>query len=291
MSDPSLHPASPSRSGPRPRPAPSTAPDLFRTGLYVPGDRPDRFAKAAASGAELVVLDLEDAVAPERKAQAREEVIAWLATRTGDGDPAFQVRVNAGDDDDLRAVATLPTRIGVRLPKVDAVSTVAAAALLAPGRSLVALLENARGVLRAAEIAAHPAVSALALGESDLRSELGGGDPVLDHARLSALFAARAAGLPAPMASVYPAFRDIDGLLADTRRAASLGLYGRMAAHPTQLAPIAAVFRPSVAEVAWAHAVEAALASGGVQTLPDGEMVDPAMAGRARAILRHASAT
>lgn len=177
---------------------------ILRTGLYVPGDRPDRFAAAEASGADLVVFDLEDAVAPQRKAEARDAVSAWLRGPADDG-PARQVRVNAGDDDDLRVVAALPADIGIRLPKTEELAGLDRVAALAPGRSVTALLESARGVLNAARIAGHPAVAALALGDSDLRSELGGGEPVLDHARLVALYAARAEGLPVPMASVFPA--------------------------------------------------------------------------------------
>lgn len=258
---------------------------ILRTGLYVPGDRPDRFAAAEASGADLVVFDLEDAVAPQRKAEARDAVSAWLRGPADDG-PARQVRVNAGDDDDLRVVAALPADIGIRLPKTEELAGLDRVAALAPGRSVTALLESARGVLNAARIAGHPAVAALALGDSDLRSELGGGEPVLDHARLVALYAARAEGLPVPMASVFPAIRDPEGLAADTRRLAALGLWGRMAVHPAQLPVIAEVFAPTADEVSWAEEVLSALESGGgVAVLASGEMVDPAMRGRAQRIL------
>lgn len=267
----------------------------FRTGLYVPGDRTDRFGSAESSGADLVVFDLEDAVAPDRKAQARDAVVEWLrggrhaaaSAATGAADApsvAVQVRVNAGDEDDLRAVSALPEWIGIRLPKVESAADVDRVASVAPGRPLIALLESARGVVNATEIAQHPVVSALALGESDLRSDVGGGERMLEHARLTVLFAARAAGLPAPMASVFPAIRDLEGLDADTRRAADLGLFGRMAVHPSQLPVIAAVFSPTPAEVAWAEEVLAALAAGGVATLASGEMVDPAMRARAERI-------
>lgn len=258
---------------------------LCRTGLYVPGDRPDRFAKAEASGADLVVYDLEDAVPGERKAAARRAVVERLAAASPGG-TAIQVRVNLGDLDDLHAVAGLPSHVGVRLPKVENAAQLDRAAALAPDRPLIALIESAGGVLHAAEIAAHPAASQVALGESDLRSDVGGGEPMLDHARLAVLFAARAAGLPAPMGSIYPRIRDIEGLLADTRRLSDLGLFGRMAVHPVQLEPIATVFRPRPEEVRWAFAVLETLGEDGVSTLSSGEMVDPAMRGRAERILR-----
>lgn len=261
----------------------------YRTGLYVPGDRPDRFASAEESGADLVVFDLEDAVAPAHKVTAREAVVAWLQGERR-GSAAVQVRVNAADDDDLRAVGGLAPGIGIRLPKVEGAGDVDRAAALAPGHPVIALLETARGVMNAFEIAEHPSVAALALGESDLRSTVGGGAPMIDHARLSMLFAARAAGLPAPMASVYPAIRDEEGLRADTLHAAELGLFGRMAAHPLQLAVIAGVFAPSAVDVEWAREVVAAIGAGGVATLSSGDMVDPAMRGRAEHILRAAEA-
>ncbi len=257
---------------------------LIRTGLYVPGDRPDRFGKAVASGADLVVLDLEDAVAPAAKAEARSTVTRWLAEHAADTGVVLQVRVNAGDEDDLRAVAGLDPRIGVRLPKVEGPRSLDRVAALAPDRPVTALLESPLAVLHAAEIAAHPTTSAIAIGESDLRSAIGGGRPVIDHARLVAVYAAGAAGLPAPMLAVHPALTDTAGLVEDTERGRDLGLFGRMAAHPAQLATIAALFRPSAADVAWAEEVLSA-EPGGVRRTADGGMVDPAMAGRARRIL------
>jgi citrate lyase subunit beta/citryl-CoA lyase len=258
-------------------------------GLYVPGDRPDRFAKAAASGADLVVIDLEDAVAADAKTAARTAACAWAASHDPTDGVTIQIRVNAGDLDDLRAVAGLPPTVGLRLPKVEGVHDVDAAAALAPGRPVTALLESAGAVLCAAAIAAHPAVTEIALGESDLRSQLGGGEPVIDHARLAAVYAAGAAGIAPPMLSAYPAIADVDGLVSDTRRGREQGLVGRMAIHPSQIAPIAAVFRPSDAEVAWAREVISVVEpGGGVTRLADGQMVDAAMVGRARLLLDRA---
>ncbi|MCT2584818.1 HpcH/HpaI aldolase/citrate lyase family protein [Actinophytocola gossypii] len=259
------------------------------TGLYVPGDRPDRFDKAVATGADLVILDLEDAVAPERKAFARDAVVAWLVDRAAEC--VVQVRVNAGDGDDLAALRGL-AGFEVRLPKVEAPSEVDEVAAVLPGVPVTALVESALGVERAARIAGHPAVTRLGLGESDLASELGtDADAVLDHARVRLLYAARAAGLPPPMLSAYPAIADLAGLRADTERGRRLGWVGRVAVHPTQLPVIAEVFRPTEAERRWADQVLAAVGTGGVATLPNGEMVDPAMVGRARAILTRTGVT
>ncbi|MQM24108.1 HpcH/HpaI aldolase/citrate lyase family protein [Glycomyces albidus] len=252
--------------------------------LYVPGDRPDRFDKAAASGADIVILDLEDAVAESAKAAALDHVTDWLRDRSGG--PEVQVRVNVGADHEIRAVRATGAHAGLRIPKVEAPEDLGIIASLAAGLPLTALIESARGLRNAEAIAAHPAVSALALGESDLASDLGStAEAVLDHARIRVLVAARAAGLPAPMLSVYPRIQDLEGLRADTERGRALGLRGRTAVHPKQLPVIREVFAPTPEETAWAEAVVAALEGGGVATLPDGEMVDPAMLGRARAIL------
>ncbi len=251
------------------------------TGLYVPGDRPDRVAKAVATGAELVILDLEDAVAADRKAYARDAVVEWLSANAVAA--VVQVRVNGVAD--LPALRGL-TGFEVRVPKVETSALVDEVAAALPGIPVTALVESAVGVEHAAEIAAHPAVTRLGLGESDLASELGTrADAVLDHARVRLLYASRAAGLPAPMLSAYPAIRDLDGLRADTERGKALGWVGRVAIHPAQLPVIAEVFRPSDDELRWARQVLSAAPEGGATTLTSGEMVDAAMLGRARAIL------
>ena len=253
------------------------------TGLYVPGNRPDRFDKAVATGADLVILDLEDAVPAEDKASARASVAAWLAAaRVG---CVLQVRVNDGDADDLAALRGL-TGFEVRLPKVASPVQVDRVVAALPGVPVTALFETASGVEHAAEVAAHPAVTGVGLGESDLASELGThSDAVLDHARIRLLYAAKAAGLPAPMLSAYPAIKDLAGLRTDTERGRALGWYGRVAIHPTQLPIIAEVFQPSATERRWAEEVLTATRTGGVMTLDNGDMVDPAMIGRAKAIL------
>jgi citrate lyase subunit beta/citryl-CoA lyase len=250
------------------------------TGLYVPGDRPDRFDKAVATGAELVILDLEDAVAPSNKETARAAVVRWLATARTEA--VLQVRIN--DEDDVAALRGL-TGFEVRVPKVEAPEQLDPVAKALPGIPLTALVESAHGVENAAAIAEHPAVTRLGLGESDLASELGTRTPaVLDHARIRLLYAARAAGLPPPMLSAYPAIRDLAGLRTDTERGRDLGWVGRVAIHPTQLPVIAAVFAPAAEELRWAEEV-LSKDGGGVTTLSTGEMVDPAMIGRARAII------
>lgn len=280
------------------------------TGLYVPGHRSDRFERAFTSGADLVILDLEDAVPVAQKAEAREAIVAALAQRGGGlrDETLIQVRVNAGPflADDLAAIAPFLQTGGsarpveVRLPKVEASSDVDRVIHLlddvSPGSgqhiAVTAILETALGVERALEIASHPAVTRLALGESDLASDLATRHPdVIAYARTRVLFAARAAGLDAPMMSAYPDIRDQAGLRADTADGATRGWLGRVAIHPSQLAVIASAFRPEPAEVVWAEQVLEAMRDGGVTTLASGEMVDPAMIGRARSILARKNAT
>lgn len=264
--------------------------------LYVPGDRPDRFETAASSGANMVILDLEDAVAPERKDAARDAVLDWLAAFMPGDDkhPALavvQVRINSGERgaDDVRALAGSPTAIELRVPKVETPEQLAALAGLASGLPVTALIESALGVENAYAIAAHPAVTRLALGESDLASELGTRAPaVLDYARIRLLYAARSAGLEAPMMSAFPDIRNLDALRADTRRGRELGWFGRSAIHPSQLPVIHEVFAPTEVELAWAREVLDVGEAGGVATLESGEMIDAAMLGRARSILRTA---
>jgi citrate lyase subunit beta/citryl-CoA lyase len=263
-------------------------------GLYVPGDRPDRFDKAATSGAEMVILDLEDAVAPERKDGARQAVLDWLAARAtasvqGQGAlSVVQVRVNSGarGDDDVRALAEASAAVELRVPKVETAQRLDHLAKLAPGLPITALIESALGVENAFSIAAHPAVTRLALGESDLASELGTRSAsVLDYARIRLLYAARSAALGAPMMSAFPDIRDLDALRADSVRGRESGWFGRTAIHPSQIPVIHAAFAPSEAELRWAREVLEVGGGGGVATLGNGEMVDQAMLGRARGIL------
>ncbi|MEU9825212.1 HpcH/HpaI aldolase/citrate lyase family protein [Micromonospora chersina] len=265
---------------------------MLLTLLYVPGDRPDRFAKAVAAGADAVILDLEDAVVAGRKAYAREAVAEFLA----DPQPLpVQVRVNelAGPDvaADLAAVAGRPGLAGLRLPKVESPSTVAAVAARVD-TPLHPLVESAVGLESAYAIAAaHPAVASLGLGEADLRSDLGvADDDGLLWARGRVVVAARAAGLPPPAMSVYADVTDLDGLAASCAAGRRLGFLGRAAIHPRQLPVIAAAFRPADREVDRARELLAALADAqtrdsGTVVLPDGRFADRAMVAAARRVV------
>jgi citrate lyase subunit beta / citryl-CoA lyase len=272
------------------------------TFLFVPGDRPERFAKAAAAGADVIILDLEDAVAPEAKPRAREHVRTWL----GAGGPGM-VRVNPPGtpwhEEDLAALAGA----AVMLPKAQDPAVVAAvvAALAGgagsggtgsggagsgAGAAVVVLVETALGIHRAVEVCGVPGVVRAAFGSVDLAAELGV-DPTdaeaLRFARSALVLGARAAGLGAPVDGVTTAVRDEEVLRADCAHGLSLGFTGKMCIHPSQVAPVAAAFAPSAAEIAWAETVLAAASEGGVAVV-DGKMVDKPVVDRAQALLGRA---
>ncbi|WP_405642971.1 HpcH/HpaI aldolase/citrate lyase family protein [Streptomyces sp. NBC_00019] len=264
------------------------------TWLYVPGDRSPVVAKALTAGADVVVIDLEDAVAPDRKAYARDATAALLA------EPQPQpvhVRVNALDGPlaaaDLKALAALPGLTGLRLPKVtspEQITRIAAHTAPTAGAALAlyALLETALGVERAYEIAAaHPSLRGIALGETDLRADLGvRDDPGLDWSRSRVIVAARAASLPPPPQSIHPDIRDLEGLAASCAHGRTLGFLGRAAIHPRQLPVIEQAYLPTAWEIEQAETiVKAAAVERGAQALPDGRFIDAAVVATAQRTL------
>jgi len=264
------------------------------TWLYVPGDRPPVVAKALAAGADVVVIDLEDAVAPDRKDYARTATAELLS------EPQLKVhvRVNALDSpwaaDDLRALAPLPGVSGLRLPKVTSAEEVVAVAEKTDGLPLYAVLETALGIERAFAVAtAHPALHGIALGEADLRADLGvRDDSGLDWSRSRVIVAARAAGLAPPPQSVHPDIRDLEGLAASCAHGRALGFLGRAAIHPRQLPVIESAFLPTDHELEQAETiVKAAMREEGAQALPDGQFIDAAVVAAAQRTLALARRT
>lgn len=264
--------------------------------LYVPGDRPDRVTKALASTADVVIVDLEDAVAPAAKEAARRSTARAL--QDASDDRRVQVRVNAVGTSwhapDLAVVADLPRAVGLRLPKAESVETVRAVAATTRGRPVHVLVESALGVERAYDLAGSGIVS-IGLGEADLRADLGvTTDEGLLWARGRIVTAAAAAGLPPPAMSVYTDVRDLDGLASSCRMGRSLGFLGRTAIHPAQLDVIRDVFTPTAEEVESARellaAAEVGAAAGhGAVALPDGRFVDEAVLRQARRVVALAS--
>lgn len=252
--------------------------------LFVPGDRPERFAKAAASGADLVIVDLEDAVAPDHKDAARRHVVAWLQ---GGGRAA--VRVNASTEAeheaDLHAMASCrPGLLAVVVPKAEdrqalrAVHETTSAAL-------VPIVESARGLAAIDRLTEAAGVVRLAFGHLDYAADLGAAptrEPML-HARSVIVQAARAAGLPPPLDGVTPGLDDTDRAGADAAYARDLGFGGKLLIHPTQVQPTHDAFAPTEEEVAWAHRVLDTAGSGAVKV--DGAMADAPVLRRARSVL------
>ncbi|WP_121746501.1 CoA ester lyase [Streptomyces sp. E2N166] len=264
-----------------------TAPPL--TWLYAPGDRPRVVAKALAAGADVVVIDLEDAVAPDRKEYAREATAELL---TEPQPVPVHVRVNALDGPfaaaELAALAALPGLSGLRLPKVTSPEQITGVAAATGGPPLYALLETALGVEGAYRIAAaHPSLRGIALGEADLRADLGvRGDAGLDWSRSRVVVAARAAGLAPPSQTVHPDTRDLEGLAASCAHGRALGFLGRAAIHPRQLPIIERAYLPTERELEEAETiVKAATAQPGALALPDGRFVDAAVVATAQRTL------
>ncbi|NDL59073.1 HpcH/HpaI aldolase/citrate lyase family protein [Phytoactinopolyspora mesophila] len=265
---------------------------IVLTQLYVPADRPDRVRKALAGDADVVIIDLEDAVAPPGKETARSAIPELIAEVPG---RPVQVRINGMASPwaaaDLTMVAALPAHVEVRLPMVVSPADVEAATGVTGERPVHALIETAAGVEAAGEIARTSGVASIGLGEADLASDLGTSDEAaLSWCRQRIVVAARAAGLAAPAAAVYTNVHDLDGLAETTRQARRWGFVGRAAIHPRQLPVIVAAFAPDADELRRARdvldSVEDAQSRGdGTSVLADGSFLDVAMVQQARRVV------
>jgi citrate lyase subunit beta/citryl-CoA lyase len=277
--------------------------------LYVPGDRPDRFARAEASGAGAVILDLEDAVAPHAKASAREAVAAHLAAVPAAGSGLERwVRLNSDATEADLAAVVMPALRGVIPAKTSTAEQLVAldeqigelerSRGLTRGRIAVApLIESGLGLANAVEIASAPRVTTLHLGEVDLAADLGlepGEDErELLFPRSQVVVAASAAGIASPVAPVSTNFRDLDGYRASTRALRRLGFVGRACIHPAQLPVVAEVFTRTAAETVAAADLLRRLdeAGSGVALDAEGRMIDEAVARAARRILAQGAAS
>ncbi len=266
---------------------------LPRTYLFVPGDRPERFAKALASGADAVVLDLEDAVPAGAKDAARAAVAQALA---GDA-TRLVVRINDAASPwyaaDLAMLAATHAP-AVMLPKAERAADIEHVRAACPTIVVLALVESARGVLGAEALAAAPGVQRLVFGTIDFALDLDLAGELarsvgLDAAASRLAWASRAAGIGSPVAGVTTAIDDEAALLADLARARAHGFGAKLCIHPKQIAPIHAALAPSAAELAWAGRVLAAAdAAGGAAVQLDGRMVDKPVIERARRLVARA---
>lgn len=261
-----------------------------RSYLFVPANRPDRYAKALESGADAVIIDLEDAVPPGEKESARRSLGAWLA-------PAHRVlmRINgAGTEwfgDDLAVVAS-PGLAGLILPKAERIEDIAALLRAVGGLPILPLIETAKGFDNLQTLARAEGVERLVFGSIDFQADLGmrAEEAELLPFRTQLVLASRLAGIAAPVDGVSTAIDDHERLRADALHARRLGFGGKLCIHPRQVETINRCFMPTEEEIAWARAViDADARSGGVAVAVDGRMVDRPVVLQAQAILREAT--
>ena len=251
-----------------------------RTYLFVPGNRPERFDKARAAGADVVIIDLEDAVAPQDKIAAREAIAGWV-----DASRPVAVRINAAGtewfDDDL-ALCGKPGVAAVVLPKAQTVDELAAVAQAAQRDAvLIPLIESALGMRNLEAIAGAPRVQRLAFGTLDFRVDLGmqaeeGGDESeLASFRAAMALASRLAGIQQPIDGVTVAVDDAERIATDVRRGLRFGFGAKLCIHPKQVAAVHRALAPGEQQLDWARRVLAAVAvSRGAAVQIDGKMVD-----------------
>ena len=272
----------------------------LRSLLFVPGDRPERFAKAAASGADAVILDLEDSVAASARPAAREAVAQWLR------EPATVtrfVRVNPLGTAELDAdLAAAREADGVMLPKAERADDVATLVAAMGERAVPVLPVATETPLAVFGLGSYRAVAdrlaGLTWGAEDLPAAIGAVSsrepdgrftPPYEMVRSLALMGAHAAGVPA-IETVYPDIKDIDGLAGYAARGARDGFTGMMAIHPAQVATINAAFSPTAEALAEARRIVAAFAAhpgaGALQL--DGRMIDAPHLKQANAVLARA---
>jgi citrate lyase subunit beta/citryl-CoA lyase len=257
----------------------------FVAPLFVPASRPDRFEKAAHSGADAIIVDLEDAVPPNLKNEARANLplahhlkIPVFVRCNGEGTPWH--------DADLAAMAELGLK-WVCAPKVESAHLIdVLAGRLGQDIQVLAQIETAQGVENVGGVAAHPLVGQLAFGPADFFLDLGAApsDVLTQHVLCRLVIASRAAGKAAPLDGPSFVVNDREALELECGKALAGGAGGKLCIHPSQTAVVLEHFMPNAAEIAWAERVVAADRDGGAQIV-DGRMIDAPVVGRARAIL------
>jgi citrate lyase subunit beta/citryl-CoA lyase len=260
-----------------------------RSWLFVPATRPDRFAKGATSGADRVILDLEDAVAPSEKVEARRNLARAVIPR----DVPVYVRVNSAltpwFEDDLAVTATLAI-VGVLLPKADSAAHVERAARAIPTEfAIVPIIETAIGFWNVLDVARAPRVERLVFGGLDFSLDTGmqDDDGAFDYVRSRIVIASRVAGIAPPVDYVTLAIDDQELLQRHTARSRHFGFGGKLCIHPKQIPVTNDAFRPSDDEVAWARSVlrEQAARPEDAVFAHRGELVDRPVLERARQIV------
>ncbi|RJX82552.1 CoA ester lyase [Pseudomonas sp. LS-2] len=265
---------------------------IVRSALFVPGSRPERFAKALAAGADAVIVDFEDAVEEPLKRQARDHLSAFLQNNP---QASVWVRVNAPDHAEHAADLAFCKQhagvAGVLLPKVESAAQVAA--VWQTGKPIWPIIESAKGLLALEPIAHAPGVERLSFGGLDLALDLNlnsgtlAAQMFLDQARMSVQLHSRGADLLPPLDGVHPAIGDPEGLHRAIRHAYDMGYGGALCIHPKQVPVIHAALAPSAEDLGWARkVVDASAAANGAGAFQlDGQMVDAPVLLRAQRLL------
>lgn len=255
-----------------------------RSYLFVPGNRPERFGRACASGAHAVIVDLEDAVPADDKAQARATVAAWLSP-----EHPVLIRINGATtpwfQDDL-ALCALPGVAGIVLSKAESVAEIAQLARCGAA-AIYPLIESAQGFLNCLAIARAPGVRRLLFGTIDFKLDLGidGEREELLYFRSQLVLVSRLAGIAAPVDGVSTAIDDLAQLVADTQHARKMGFGAKLCIHPGQINHVHGCFQADATELAWAlRVLEAAALANGAAFALDGEMVDRPVIARAERV-------
>lgn len=261
---------------------------IARSYLFVPGNRPERFDKACAAGADCVIVDLEDAVPPSEKIAARVALSRWLSS-----DQRVLVRINSADSewfaDDLD-LCSAPGVAGIVLPKAERFDDLAR--IMERGaRRVLPLIETAQGMWNAHALAQTDGVERLMFGSIDFQLDTGidGELEELLYFRSQLVLVSRVAGILAPVDGVTVALNDPEQLRADTQRSRRLGFGGKLCIHPKQVETVNACFAPSADEVVWARRVlQAAAEANGAAVALDGKMVDLPVIRKAEEVMAEA---
>lgn len=269
---------------------------MARSFLFVPGDRPERYAKALASGADAVIIDLEDAVSLTAKDTARAAVRDTLQTLSDAERARVLVRINSQGTPWHKADLALMAELGqfgvagIVVPKAESAESVAYVASACPGLGLLPLVETAEGFHSIDAVACAPQVIRLGLGNIDLQADLGMScgidEQELAPARWSIVVASRRAGLAPPVDGVTTSVSELSLLKEAAQRSRRFGFGGKLCIHPSQVTVVHTALAPTAAEVDWARRVLLAMekAGGGVVSV-DGKMVDPPVLSLAQQIL------
>ncbi|MFC7513535.1 HpcH/HpaI aldolase/citrate lyase family protein [Herbaspirillum sp. GCM10030257] len=247
---------------------------IARSYLFVPGNRPERFDKACAAGADAVIIDLEDAVPPADKDQARAAVASWLSP-----DRDVLIRLNSADTEWFAADLGLCGKAGVAgivLPKAERTEDLER--VTAQGaKAVLPLIETAQGFAHAGALSKVAGVQRLMFGSIDFQLDMGidGEGEELLYFRSQLVLLSRLAGIQPPVDGVTVAIDDAAQLHVDTLRARRLGFGGKLCIHPRQLPVVGDAFYPGADEIAWAERVlEAASRANGAAIALDGKMID-----------------